>query len=221
MKNPNNTRCYIMSTEDLDKNKKLKGLFRMMHLEEIAPSGSGLPKIEGMHYYTTENLSNQEPVTKRSLELIGSSIEEYEEMHDDSSLPSRRKMNAEDRKSPFEELMEREEAYDELDDILNLEEYEADVCGDIVEILGEEPDDDEDDVLEEVIADMGGVLVKPSPRPTQAEVEANPDEFISIDRKVLAPYFGEDVPAEYVEMFILAMLAMNRMRELDAENRDA
>lgn len=40
-----NTRCYIMSSEDLNKSKKLKGLFRMMHLEEVTPYGSILSSL--------------------------------------------------------------------------------------------------------------------------------------------------------------------------------
>lgn len=249
----NTNRCYILSKEDLTENKKLKKLFAPLHLDEIAPSGSGLPKIEGMHYYMTENVPEGNPVKKKSLELVGSSIEEHEQFYDGdltaSQMNPRNLFPVQDEidKMPLEEVVAelcsnkkpkqtKEEAaakrkapwagYHEDDnadygddDDLSFEEILA-VIGCRAPEKKDVPADNKDTALEEVIADMGGVLIKPSPRPTQEEIDANPDAFVSIDRKVLAPYFVEDCPAEYVEMVILTLLAMNRMRELEAEARD-
>ena len=88
-----------------------------------------------------------------------------------------------------------------------------------MEVLDEEPTEEEDDVLEEVLSSLGTVI-KPTPRPTQEEIDADPDAFISFPRAMFAPYFDDDMPDAWIEMIILAMLEADRIRSLDEEEGD-
>lgn len=178
---PNN-RCYIISSEDLNQNKKLKGLFRMMHLEEVTPYGSVLPAIEGMHYYAIGDLpEGKAPVTKKFLDTIGMTEEDYKE-------------------------------HCEIAALLN-----GSPCH--LRLVDDEPTDDEDETLDEVLASLGTVI-KPVEMPMQEEVDANPDAYVSIDRKLLAPFFDEDTPDEVIAMVILTVLEMNHLREMEMESQE-
>ena len=88
-----------------------------------------------------------------------------------------------------------------------------------MEALDEEPAEEEDDVLEEVLSSLGPVI-KPAPRPTQEEIDADPGAFISFPRAMFAPYFDDDMPDAWIEMIILAMLEADRIRSLDEEGDD-
>ena len=70
---------------------------------------------------------------------------------------------------------------------------------------------EEDAVIDEVLASMG-TLLKPTAQPTAAEVAANPDAFVILRRKDLAPYFDEDTPAEEIDLMITTLLEADRIR---------
>lgn len=50
----NNNCCYLLSFQDLAKNKELKKMYAPLHPVEIRPASFGLPAYEGMHYYMTQ-----------------------------------------------------------------------------------------------------------------------------------------------------------------------
>ena len=252
----NTNRCYILSKEDLTANKKLKKLFSPLHLHEIAPSGSGLPKIEGMHYYMTDKAPEGNPVKKKSLEKIGSSIREHEQLHNEASpfpvqdeidkMPldevvaelcsdKKPKQTKEDaaamRKAPWKGFQEHSKVDYADDEDLSFEEILAIIGGrspapkykKTADKKAYVPSDDKDTAEDEVLSSLGTVI-KPSPRPTQKDIDANPKAYVSISRAALAPFFGEDTPDEVVEMIILAVLAINRIHELEmkaAEKKQA
>lgn len=89
-----------------------------------------------------------------------------------------------------------------------------------MEALDEEPTEEEDDVLEEVLAEIGGTLIKPSPRPTQEQIDFDPDAFISFPRAMFAPYFDEDTPDEMIALIIECLLEADRIRNLENEGGD-
>lgn len=74
-----------------------------------------------------------------------------------------------------------------------------------------EDGNDEDAVLDEVLASMG-TLLKPTPQPTAAEVAADPDAFVILRREELAPYFDGDTPAEEIDLILTALLEADRIR---------
>ena len=74
-----------------------------------------------------------------------------------------------------------------------------------------EDEDEQDAVLDEVLASMG-TLLKPTAQPTAAEVAADPDAFVILRREDLAPYFDEDTPAEVIDLMITTLLEADRIR---------
>lgn len=74
-----------------------------------------------------------------------------------------------------------------------------------------EDENEQDAVLDEVLASMG-TLLKPTAQPTAAEVTADPDAFVILRRKDLAPYFDEDTPAEEIDLMITTLLEADRIR---------
>ena len=87
------------------------------------------------------------------------------------------------------------------------------------EILDTKPTEEEDGLLEEVLASLGTVI-KPAPRPTQEEINADPDAFISFPRAMFAPYFDEDTSDDEIELTIHCLLEADRIRTLESEGGD-
>ncbi len=236
----NMNRCYIICSEDLSRNKNLKNLFRTLHLEEVLPHGSALPVIDGMHYYATDALpEGKEPVTKKSIDRLGWTVDEFKEMHGaEVKIPAVRPALADDAaededRMPLEDKLDLiakhlrateivdDDAAEDDTKVVSLADHLERAAKHIreMEALDDEPTEEEDDVLEEVLASLGAVI-KPSPRPTQEEIDADPDAFISIPRAVFAPYFDDDTPDEWIEMVVLGLLEADRIRSLEEEGGD-
>lgn len=236
----NMNRCYIICSEDLNRNKNLKNLFRTLPLEEVLPHGSALPVIDGMHYYVTDALpEGKEPVSKKSIENLGWTVDEFKEMHgaevkapvvrpvlvDDAAEDEERMLLADKYDLIAKHLRATEivndDAAEEDAKVVSLADHLERAAKHIreMEALDDEPTEEEDDVLEEVLSSLGTVI-KPAPRPTQEEIDADPDAFISIPRAVFAPYFDDDTPDAEIELIIHCLLEADRIRALEEEGGD-
>ena len=236
----NMNRCYIICSEDLNRNKNLKNLFRTLHLEEVLPHGSALPVIDGMHYYVADALpEGKEPVTKKSIDRLGWTVDEFKEMHstevkapvvrpelvdgaaeDEDRMPLEDKLDLIAKHLRATEIVDGDASEDDAKVVSLADRLErAAKHMREAEVLDEEPTEEEDDVLEEVLASLGTVI-KPTPRPTQEEIDADPDAFISIPRAVFAPYFDDDTSDAEIELIVHCLLEADRIRALEEEGGD-